>query len=360
MNHNKGDRTLYNIPFNIESFNGMPYRSLGNSGLFVPNVGLGTWKFGYPETGDGSRVGEKQAFDIFQRAIELGVTFWDTANRYNNASGNSERVIGKWLKNNPQHRRDVILATKVYGGMDGLTPNHCRLSRGNILDSVYACLERLQINQIDLLYFHAFDPFTSIEESLTAVEDLIRQDLVRYFGVSNFTVENLIAYQAVQSNISVRSRIVVIQNQFDILHSEPAAYKGVLNYAQQMGMSFVAWSPLARGLLSEKYLDASVIGKGDRLFDEGIIKDSLNDDSKQKLVRLVALAQQWDMKLSQLALSYMLSIPGMGPVIPSSSTILQLELNVAAGKIKLSEDQKSQVRQALDQPEEGNVERNQN
>jgi 1-deoxyxylulose-5-phosphate synthase len=87
--------------------------------------------------------------------------------------------------------------------MDGLTPNHCRLSRGSILDSVYACLKRLQINRFDLLYFHAFDPFPPIEESLAAIEDLVRQDLVRYFEVTNFTVENLTAYQAVQSDISV-------------------------------------------------------------------------------------------------------------------------------------------------------------
>ena len=347
MDHQKPDTALYNIPFKIESFNDMPYRQLGTSGLYVPNVGLGTWKFGYPETGDGSRVDEKKAFEIFEKAVELGVTFWDTANRYNNASGNSERVIGKWLKNNPQHRRDVILATKVYGGMDGLTPNHCGLSRGNILDSVYACLERLQLNRIDLLYFHAFDPFTPIEESLAAIEDLVRQDLVRYFGVSNFTVENLNAYQAVQSNMSVRSRMVAIQNQFDILHGEPVAYNGVMNYTQQMGMSYVAWSPLARGLLSEKYLDASIIGKGDRLFDEGIMKNSLDDDRKQKLNTLAALAHQWDMRLSQLALSYMLSIPGMGPIIPASSTILQLELNAAAGKITLSEEQKSRIHEVL-------------
>ena len=194
MDYKNSHISLYDIPFNIESFNGMPYQPLGTSGLYVSNVGLGTWKFGYPETGDGSRVDEKQAFGIFEKAIDLGVTFWDTANRYNNASGNSERVMGKWLKNNPQHRRDIILATKVYGGMDGFTPNHCGLSRGNILDSVYACLERLQINCIDLLYFHAFDSFTPIEESLTAIEDLVRQDLVRYFGVSNFTVQNLNAY----------------------------------------------------------------------------------------------------------------------------------------------------------------------
>jgi aryl-alcohol dehydrogenase-like predicted oxidoreductase len=92
-------------------------------------VGLGTWKLGLPETGDGSRAGEKEAYAIFDRAMELGVTFWDTANRYNNGAGNSERLIGRWLKANPDQRRNVVIATKMAGGMDGRTPNHSRLSR---------------------------------------------------------------------------------------------------------------------------------------------------------------------------------------------------------------------------------------
>ncbi len=126
---------LYHVPYEMDDFNGMPYRWIGRSGLRASDVGLRTWKYGLPETGDGARVDERTAFAIFDRAIELGVTFWDTANRYNNASGNSERLIGRWLKANPDQRRNVVIATKVYGGMDGRTPNHCRLSRGNILDA---------------------------------------------------------------------------------------------------------------------------------------------------------------------------------------------------------------------------------
>ena len=162
------------LPFSTSDFNGMPYRMIGNSGLRASNVGLGTWKYGYSEKGDGSRVDEKTAFAIFDRAIELGVTFWDTANRYNFGSGNSERIIGKWFKNHPEQRRNVVLATKIYGNVDGITPNHSRLSRQNILDSVYACLNRLQTSHIDLLYFHTLgDLSTPIEESLAAIEDLV-------------------------------------------------------------------------------------------------------------------------------------------------------------------------------------------
>ena len=165
-----------------DEFNGMPYRRLGNSGLRVANVGIGTWKFGYPAKGDGARVDEKTAHRIFDRAIELGATFWDTANRYNDASGNSERVIGTWLGLNPSQRRNVILATKIYAPMDGVSPNHSRLSRLNIIESVHACLDRLQADYIDLLYFHLFDATTPVEESLAAIEDLVREGLICYFA----------------------------------------------------------------------------------------------------------------------------------------------------------------------------------
>jgi aryl-alcohol dehydrogenase-like predicted oxidoreductase len=342
MDHRSPGTALYNLPFEVKSFRDMPFRTLGLSGLKVSNVGLGTWKIGYPETGDGSRVDEKTAFQIFDRALELGVTFWDTANRYNNASGNSERIIGQWLKNNATQRRNVVLATKLSGTMDGLTPNHCGLSRGNIMDSVYASLERLQSDHIDLLYFHSFDPTTPVEESLLAIEDLVRQDIVRYFGVSNFNVRQLESYQTVGHQVSRRSHIVAVQNQFDILEGERSAYRGVLAHAQNTGLSFIAWSPMARGLLTERYLDPKAIGRGDRLYDEGEIEKT-SSVNMEKVHKLSALSTEFGMGLNQLVIAYMLSIPGMGPVIPSSSNVKQLESNAAAGKLTLTEEQKSRI-----------------
>src|SRR5512141_1647790 len=100
---------FYNTPFTVDSFNGMPYRQIGRSGLRAAQVGLGLWKIGFPETGDGSRADERSAFQILDRAVELGATFWDTANRYNAGSGNSERIIGRWLKANPGQRRNIVL-----------------------------------------------------------------------------------------------------------------------------------------------------------------------------------------------------------------------------------------------------------
>lgn len=339
--------SLYNLPFESDLFNGMPYRALGKSGLRVSNVGLGAWKIGYPDTGDGSRVNEKDAFQLFDRAVDLGVTFWDTANRYNSSSGNSERVIGTWFKNNPEQRRNIVLATKLAGTMDGLTPNHCGLSRTNVLASVYASLDRLQTDYIDLLYFHSFDPRAPIEESLTAIEDLVSRDLIRYFAVSNFSADQLSTYENIGNRLSVRSQIVAVQNQFDILNGEPEAFAGARQHALQKEISYIAWSPLARGLLTGRYLDMKKVGPGDRLFDEGMIEKGMDEATMKKVQALAGLSREWDLKLGQLVLAYMLALPGMGPVIPSSSSVPQLESNAAAGKIVLSDEQRRQVENVL-------------
>ncbi len=357
MDHSIPHPELYRVPYVTDSWHGMPYRTVGVSGLRAPLVGIGTWKFGLPETGDGARVDEKTAFAIFDRAIELGVTFWDTANRYNDASGNSERVIGRWLRANPAQRRNVIVCTKVFGGMDGTTPNHCRLSRQNIIESVYACLKRLDQEYIDLLYFHSFDPTTPIEESLAAIEDLVQRDMVRYFGLSNFSVEQLRAYDEAASYLSPRCRAVAVENRYNLLAGEdrnwPASSAGnerpasVLEYCAQSGLSFVAWSPLAQGLLTDRYLDLSKVGKGDRLFDEDALAGVLKEGVLSKQQALAALAQEWALPLSVLALAYMLTLPGMGPLIPSASSVRQLEANARAGTTTLSEEQKARVRAVL-------------
>jgi aryl-alcohol dehydrogenase-like predicted oxidoreductase len=335
---------FYNAPFVVNTFNDMPYRTLGKSGLKVSNIGLGTWKMGYPESGDDSRIDENKSLSILDKAIDLGVTFWDTANRYNNASGNCERILGTWFKNNPDQRRNVVLATKMAGTMDGLSPNHCGISRGNIMESVYASLERLQIDHIDLLYFHRFDGITPPEESLMAIEDLVKQDLIRYFAVSNASVEILKTYQSVQSQLSVRSRILAVQNQFDLLDGEAAEDKGVMEYASEHGISYIGWSPMARGLLTNRYLNPVIAGPGDRLFDEGDLKVKTSPENMNKLHALAAISNEMGVELSQLVMAYMLTMKGMGPIIPSSSSVKQLESNAAAGKLILTDQQIASVR----------------
>jgi len=346
VNPMKPNPKLYNLPFTADKFNGMPFRVYGNSGLKVSNIGLGTWKFGLPETGDKSRVNEKMAFKIFDKAIEEGVTFWDTANRYNESSGNSERVIGRWFRENPDQRRNVEIATKIYGLMDGLTPNYSRLSRVSIMEATYACLERLQTDRVEIMQFHWFDDTTPIEESLMAIEDLISLDLIRYFGVSNFSLEQLAKYSAFRDNFK-RARIQSVQNQFDIIYGEDPARKGVLNYCVQNKLSFIAWSPLRGGLLTERYLDKSKVGSGDRLVDENRLERELTEPVLKKLLKLTSLAHSWGLTLNQLVIAYMLQLPGMGPMIAACSNPDQLAENSKAGKISLESEQKAAVEKII-------------
>ncbi|GAA4990344.1 aldo/keto reductase [Actinopolymorpha pittospori] len=347
MDHLTPRPDLYDVPYQAEDFRGMPYRQVGASGLRASAIGLGTWKFGYPHTGDGARVDERTAFAIFDRAVELGVTFWDTANRYNNGSGNSERLIGRWLRANPDQRRDIVLATKAHGGMDGATPNHSGLSRGNIVDAVHASLARLQLDHVDVLYFHRFDPTVPIEESLETIEDLVREGLIRYFAVSNFTRDQLASYLEVQGGLSRRCRPVAVQNRFDPLNREPDDYVGTLAYCAAQGIAYVPYSPLAGGLLTRRYLDPSGAGAGDRLHDEGRLESVATEEKLAGVRRLLKLAEAWEVEVSQLALAYLLTLPGMGPQIPSSSTVAQLESNAAAGRIRLDEQQIAEVEAAL-------------
>ena len=339
---------LYNVPAKIFDFHGMPYRQLGKTGLRASAVGLGTWKYGFPETGDGARVDAAQAQEIFDRAWELGVTLWDTANRYNAASGNSERVIGQWFRNNPEKRRDIVLATKVWGGMDGRTPNHWGLSRGNILDSVHACLERLQTDHIDLLYFHRPDPLVGIDESLLTVEDLIREGTVRYFAVSNADAATLREYNRfIRESGPLRLRVCAVQNRFDLIRGENPAEQGAFEYAREENISMIAWSPLGQGLLTGRYNDRDRIAKGDRLFDENGLGILDSGAVMEKLRFLEEAARSLGVSMAALVLAIMLHLPGMGPVIPAASNIRQLEQNAAAAGLTLSPEQLERFRQIL-------------
>lgn len=329
------DTRFYGLDFSFDSFKGMPYMRLGHSGLRVSRVGLGTWKMGYPERGDKSRIGRDQAFRILDRALELGVTFWDTANRYNESSGNSERVLGEWFRAHPGERRNIAVATKLAGAMDGVSPNHCGLSRANILDSVYASLERLGLERIDLLQFHRTDPETPVEESLEAVADLRRRDLVRYLGLSNAAVDDLMVYREMAHHYGL-PLVCSVQNNFNPLDGEREGRRGVLAFCARNRLAFIPYSPLSRGLLTNRYLPGRSVGQGDRLVDEGALEKMQGGQVAQQLVRLDELARQEGLTVAQVSLAYLLHLPGMGPLIPSASTAEQLEENARAATVELS------------------------
>ena len=337
------DTRFYGLDFLFDHFNGMPFINLGSSGLKVARIGLGTWKIGFPEREDGSRLGRDQAFKILDRALELGATFWDTANRYNESSGNSERVLGEWFRTHPEERRNIVLATKIGGAMDGVTPNHCGLSRANVLDSTYASLDRLGVGHIDLLQFHLVDPSTPIQESLEAVADLRSQDLIRYFGLSNAGVEDLQAYQEVAEKYRLPA-ICSVQNNFNPLTGTREGHEGMLEFCAAQNLSFIPYSPLSRGLLTNRYLKGQKVGKGDRLVDEGDLEEMTRGEVYDKLACLEELAKKEGLTIAQLSLAYMVQLPGMGPLIPSASNLEQLEENARAATVELAGDTLAELR----------------
>ena len=166
----------------------MKYNQLGRTGLFVSEICLGTMTFGGSESaGIQKAVGDLQQGEvdgIVGRALEAGVNFFDTADIY--SFGESEKLLGQAFRNLGTPRKDVVIATRVYGEM-GPGPNDRGASRGHIMDSVRASLDRLQTDHIDLYQIHASDPVTPIDETLRALDDLTRQGLVRYIGVSNWS-----------------------------------------------------------------------------------------------------------------------------------------------------------------------------
>jgi aryl-alcohol dehydrogenase-like predicted oxidoreductase len=327
------------------SYRQTTFNRLGRSGLKVSDIGLGTWKFGYPEAGDGSRTDEKTSLAILDKAAELGVVFWDTADRYNFGTGNSERIIGHWLRANPDQRTNVVLATKCRWQMNGQSPNHEGLSRRHIIEAVHCSLKRLQQDHIDLLQFHGPDAECPAQESVRAVDDLIRQGLVQYWGVSNFNVAQLSEYQRAADE-TLSCRLVSVQNSCNVLSGERLQQIGVMEYCARSGIGYIPYSPLAKGLASERYVDLSTVGPGDRLYDEGTVQKVRTDKVLRLLEALKAIGQLRDKTVAQTALGWLLSVPGVATVIPSCSSPGQLEENAGASGLRLTAEEMQQVEAA--------------
>src|SRR5579872_3249042 len=219
----------------------MQYRRLGASGLKVSEVCLGSWLT------FGNATEDQTAIDCIDKAYELGMNFFDTANVY--ARGASETVVGKALRK--YDRETYVVATKVYFPMsDGPMPNNSGLSRKHIMEQCEASLRRLGLDYIDLYQCHRYDPETPLEETLRALDDLVRQGKVLYVGFSQWTasqIEDAVAFQ-VAHNLN---RFVSSQPYYNLLGRD--AEKAVIPVCEREGIGQIVYSPLAQGLLTGKY-----------------------------------------------------------------------------------------------------------
>ncbi|CAN7184974.1 aldo/keto reductase [Rhizobium rhizogenes] len=313
----------------------MRYNQLGNTGLFVSELCLGTMTFGEanPNSNWGAIADVDQALadKIVENSLAAGVNFIDTADVY--SFGTSEKLLGQALKNVGVPRKDVVIATKVYGVM-GDKPNDRGASRGHIMDSVQASLERLQTDHIDLYQIHATDTVTPIDETLRALDDLVARGLVRYVGVSNWQAWRI----AKALGISERrgfARFETVQAYYSIAGRDLEREIVPLMAEEKLGL--MVWSPLAGGLLSGKFgPGAAGNGEGRRAnFDFPPVD---KDRAWACVAAMREVAEKHGASVATVALAWILAKPFVTSIIIGAKRLDQLDQNLAAVKLKLDAD----------------------
>ncbi len=314
----------------------MKYNQFGRTGLFVSEICLGAMTFGgNADAGFWQAIGQlgqSEVNGIVGRALAWGVNFFDTADVY--SFGQSERLLGQAFKDLGVARKDVVIATKVFGEM-GPRPNDRGASRGHIMDSVQGSLERLQTDHIDLYQIHGNDSVTPIDETLRALDDLIRQGLVRYVGVSNWAAWK-IAKALGLSEAKGYARFETLQAYYSIAGRDLERELVPLLNEEKLGL--MVWSPLAGGLLSGKFGPGASNPEGARrtTFDFPPV-DTGRAWACVEIMREVAKAHGGS--VAQVALAWLLAKPHVMSVIIGAKTLAQLDDNLAATGLVLTADE---------------------
>ncbi len=312
----------------------MNYRNLGRSGLKVPPLCLGTMTFGEADSTSfmhGVGCDEATAGAIMARALEKGVDFFDTADVYGQ-DGLTERVVGKWMEDNKTRDR-ITLATKFRFRM-GAGPNGTGASRYRIVRAVEDSLRRLRTDRIDLYQIHMQDLDVPEEETLRALDDLVRSGKVLYLGCSNYTAWRLMdsAWLAETKNLTP---FISLQAQWNLI--ERGLERELVPAVKRLGMGVLPWSPLARGLLTGKYKRDQRPTDGSRLTQW---KDTLARDDNDRTWRIidavVAMAQELSTTPAAVAMSWLLAKPVVSSVIFGARTLKQLDDNLLAAELELS------------------------
>ena len=310
----------------------MRYNQLGRTGLFVSELCLGTMTFGGTE-GHWAAIGQldQDAADaLVKRALDTGINFIDTADVY--SRGVSEQILGQSLQNLEVNRSDVVIATKFTGAM-GNGPNDRGASRGHIMDSVEASLERLQTDHIDLYQVHATDPVTPVDETLRALDDLVSSGLVRYVGVSNWAAWRIMKAQGLADKQDW-ARFETVQAYYTIAGRDLERDLVPMMRDQQMGL--LVWSPLAGGLLSGKYGPGSNGGpEGSRRLTFDF--PPVDKDRAWACVDVMrGIAEKHGVSVARVALGWLLAKPHVTSIIIGAKNIEQLDDNIAATTLSLT------------------------
>ena len=310
----------------------MRNKALGRTGLFVSELCLGTMTFG---GGDGlwGHIGDLQQGDaerLIGQAIDAGINFIDTADVY--SAGLSEQITGQALKNLKVPRENVVVATKVFGGM-GPGANAQGNSRGHILDGVKASLRRLQLDHIDLYQIHGFDPATPIEETLRALDQLVRHGHVRYVGVSNWAAWQIVKALGMAERLGL-SRFESLQAYYTVAGRD--LERELIPMLASEGLGLMVWSPLAGGLLSGKFGRDQPGQQGSRrtTFDFPPVH---RDRAFDCIDAMRPIAQAKGVSVAQVALAWLLHQAQVTSVIVGARRPEQLADNLASTQVVLNE-----------------------
>ncbi|MBN9215518.1 MAG: aldo/keto reductase [Microbacterium sp. SCN 70-200] len=313
------------------------YRYLGNSGFKVSEITYGNW------VTHASQVGDDAAIATVHKALDLGITTFDTADTYANTA--AEVVLAKALKGQPREQLEIF--TKVYWPIGRMGPNDQGLSRKHIFDGINGSLRRLEVDYVDLYQAHRYDYETPLEETMQAFADIVRQGKALYIGVSEWTAEQLREGHALSKQLGFQ--LVSNQPQYSALWR--VIEEKVIPTSQELGISQIVWSPLAQGVLTGKYLPGQPVPAGSRATDEksgaNFIKRFLRDEVLEAVQKLAPIADEAGITVPQLALAWVLHNPNIAAALVGASRPEQLEDTVKASDIVLEQAAYDAVNAAL-------------
>ena len=307
----------------------MNYRKLGNAGTKVSEIALGGWT-----TFGGSIQDRDQAKQIIHAAYDSGINFFDIADVY--ARGESERMMGEVLQEFPRHT--LVISSKVFGAMSD-DVNDRGLSRKHIIESIDRSLQRIGTDYLDIYYCHRYDPETPLEETIRAMDDLVHQGKILYWGTSEWQSAQIATAVGLARQYNLY-RPKVEQPGYSLLRRSRVETE-VLPVAEPNGIGLTTFSPLANGVLTGKYDQG--IPKDSRMSHNERMRDRYTEDALDRVRRLEPIANELGITRAQLALAWILRHPGVSSVITGATKPSQVESNALASGVTLDDDVVAQI-----------------
>jgi len=301
-------------------YDAMPYRRCGRSGLRLPALSLGLWhNFGHSDRFDNARA-------LIRRAFDLGITHFDLANNYGPPPGSAEQVFGEILRLDlARHRDELVVSTKA-GFLMGPGPYGDGGSRKYLVASLDQSLERLELDYVDIFYHHRPDPDTPLEETMAALDHIVRSGRALYVGLSNYPAPLLRRAAAVLGDLG--TPCLIHQPRYNLLDRDIEAE--LLPALEAEGIGCIAYSPLAQGVLTNRYLGGRIPPDSRAARAHFLKPDDVTTERMTLVERLTALATARGQTLAQLALAWVLRHPGMSSVLIGASRVSQLDDAVGA------------------------------